>query len=1211
MSNRFGALVLFLLLSASVSAESMRLDFDFPAPAASQTDAGLQYEIQGLEFTAIPGEPRLPVKREFVRIPRDAMNVRVILNGTETESLGEVDGLAVSKQPVIMTAGGNSPALTIAGGHSLLFPEGVYSFRIVEGFRDHKVVSISIFPLQHSDEELLFHRRVSLRLEYELPKKRVMAGSAASNATKYIIITDSSLNSSLEPLKEWKTKKGVPAEIYTVQWIYQNYNGTENRVFHSGEGNGKSNYMRRTLNLGNATSANLTLSTKFKIEEGWDFGYVEVSLDGGNWTQLQGEQMTDYREPEAYVGTDGAYSYTGNSSWVQDTINLSGYAGEEIQLRFRYVTDTYVSFGGWWLDNITVTTDQGVLFSAEGNSTTGWGVSGFSNMDLNSHENPSQKLIRDFITDRYEEGAEWVLLAGANSQVPSLTVSRTWYEGDDDEVPTDYYYSCLGGDWNTDWDSNYGEHEHSDVGDEITDWIPDVYVGRLPVSTAAAMGSLVSAIINYEKSPPLDSSEWFSRALLAGGTSDETTDDAYLMELVRTDLLEPGNFSNYRLYYSSTYTKDAQLNYPNFETYVSYGNSIVLWSGHGLYAVSVPCSTCSAFVDTETDPANGEMLPLVYADSCLTGAFDQTNSLGNQALKNWAIGYVGASRTSYYTQGWVLGDGFNQELVYRFFEQFINGSHQPGKTLADMKSWYYVNQWPTDEGWGTGDASKKNLVGYNLLGDPEVPIWNSVPENFTVEFPSEIYPGENSIVVNVSGSAGPVENARVCLQGSVEYTNSSGAVEFEVTASGPMNLTVTKDSFIPYEGNISVVSDSDPPAWDSTTGIHGVTSGDGSITANWNNASDLSLPVTYNLYYDTTREWLCQYSNINASDILGTDFDLVDLDPDDLDSSQVSDLKDSGKFTLAYINIGWAENWRSYWNPSWETESPPWLLDEAEWEDEYYVDFSQQEWQSIVHNYIDEINAKGFSGIYMDNVEAGYQRHESNLSDARYENCTRENMIEFIQNISLTHRSGNFSIFPQNGLDIALNLTDYIDGVGVEDTYYEDTGSPVDSETTSLKEATLDNLTAEGKLVLTLDYTTEQTEIDSAYSQSSGRGYVPYVSIIDLNQLTVNEGHGPEPVTETGTKIEGVTSHYTLQNLTNGKIYYFTVRAKDGAGNEDGNNVTLYGVPFLDSGCELKGDSDCDGAVSDFELLNYIDQWVNGEVDDFDLLEAIDNWANQ
>jgi len=812
MSNRFGALVLLLLLSASVSAESMQLDFEFPEPVASQTDAGLQYGIQGLEFTAIPGEPRLPVKREFVRIPRDAMNVEVVLEGVETESLGAVDGLVLSKQPVIMTAGGNSPAPIMAGSQSPLFPEGVYSFRIVEGFRDHKLVSISVFPLQYDGEMLLFHRSVSLRLEYDLPLKKKIAGlsAPASNATKYLIITDSSLNSSLQPLKEWKTKKGVPAEIYTVQWIYQNYNGTENRVFHSGTGNDQSSYMQRTLNLSNATSASLTLSTKFNIEEGWDFGYVEVSLDGGNWTQLRGEYMTDYREPEAYVGTPGAQSYTGNSSWVQDTINLSSYAGEEIYLRFYYVTDTYVSFGGWWLDNVTITTDQGILFLAEGNSTGNWTVSGFSTMDLNSHENPPQKLIRDLIIDKYSEGAEWVLLAGADSQVPSLRVNRAWYDGDDDEVPTDYYYSCLGGDWNTDWDSNYGENEHSDVGDEITDWIPDVYVGRLPASTAAAMENLVSAIIGYEKSPPLNSSEWFSRVLLGGGTSDETTDDAYLMELVRTDFLEPENFSNYRLYYSSTYAQDAQLTYSNFESYVGQGNSLVVWSGHGLYSVAVPCQTCSAFVDTETDPANGGMLPLVYADSCLTGAFDQTGSLGNQVLKNWAIGYVGASRTSYYTQGWVLGDGFNQGLVYRFFEHFINGSHQQGKTLADMKGWYYVNQWPTDEAWGGGDASKKNLVGYNLLGDPEIPIWTSVPENFTVEFPGEIYQGESSIVVNVNDSAGPVESARVCLQNSGSYahahTNSSGGAALQVTVAGndSMNLTVTKHNFMPAEWDLGM-----------------------------------------------------------------------------------------------------------------------------------------------------------------------------------------------------------------------------------------------------------------------------------------------------------------------------------------------------------------------------------------------------------------------
>jgi len=41
----------------------------------------------------------------------------------------------------------------------------------------------------------------------------------------------------------------------------------------------------------------------------------------------------------------------------------------------------------------------------------------------------------------------------------------------------------------------------------------------------------------------------------------------------------------------------------------------------------------------------------------------------------------------------------------------------------------------------------------------------------------------------------------------------------------------------------------------------------------------------------------------------------------------------------------------------------------------------------------------------------------------------------------------------------------------------------------------------------------------------------------------------------------------------------------------------------------LMGDVDCNGSVSDFELLNFIEQWVSEEVSDFDLLEAIENWA--
>lgn len=46
------------------------------------------------------------------------------------------------------------------------------------------------------------------------------------------------------------------------------------------------------------------------------------------------------------------------------------------------------------------------------------------------------------------------------------------------------------------------------------------------------------------------------------------------------------------------------------------------------------------------------------------------------------------------------------------------------------------------------------------------------------------------------------------------------------------------------------------------------------------------------------------------------------------------------------------------------------------------------------------------------------------------------------------------------------------------------------------------------------------------------------------------------------------------------------------------------------TGCLMKGDSTpCNGKVDDFELLAYINLWVQNTVSDFDLLDAIKNWA--
>ena len=49
-----------------------------------------------------------------------------------------------------------------------------------------------------------------------------------------------------------------------------------------------------------------------------------------------------------------------------------------------------------------------------------------------------------------------------------------------------------------------------------------------------------------------------------------------------------------------------------------------------------------------------------------------------------------------------------------------------------------------------------------------------------------------------------------------------------------------------------------------------------------------------------------------------------------------------------------------------------------------------------------------------------------------------------------------------------------------------------------------------GKLVLTVDYATRQAHIGDAYAKSRAKGYVPFVTVRDLDQLTINPDHEPD-----------------------------------------------------------------------------------------------------
>ena len=144
----------------------------------------------------------------------------------------------------------------------------------------------------------------------------------------------------------------------------------------------------------------------------------------------------------------------------------------------------------------------------------------------------SPERISNMIKSYYEtENIRWVLLAGdaEDTLVPIRYVynpdvlrwgqGKVETQGNEYLKPTDYYYADLTGDWDDDGDGNYGESpDDNDDGDDEIDWIPEVYVGRLPATTATQLEIMINKTLKYETDPEVG--EWMNQMLLAGGVSD-------------------------------------------------------------------------------------------------------------------------------------------------------------------------------------------------------------------------------------------------------------------------------------------------------------------------------------------------------------------------------------------------------------------------------------------------------------------------------------------------------------------------------------------------------------------------------------------------------------------------------------------------------------------------------------------------------------------
>ena len=246
------------------------------------------------------------------------------------------------------------------------------------------------------------------------------------------------------------------------------------------------------------------------------------------------------------------------------------------------------------------------------------------------------------------------------------------------------------------------------------------------------------------------------------------------------------------------------------------------------------------------------------------------------------------------------------------------------------------------------------------------------------------------------------------------------------------------------------------------------------------------------------------------------------------------------KLAIAYIDIGQAENYRTYWRPDWQVGTPDWIAgsDPDGWAGNYPVAFWRDEWRHIWlsnQGLLQQILDAGFDGVYLDWVEA--YSNPNVVTVARKDGVDPEQeIVRWVGDIAAFGRTQkpSFIVIGQNATDLVQNdaYLKIIDAISQEQIWFDgasDNNPPgdcplprTDAEVGSAaylrqlspacrnqydrypdstlhvsSETYLGLLTMardKGKIIFTVDYALQPDNVAWVYQTSRALGFVPYVS---------------------------------------------------------------------------------------------------------------------
>ena len=148
----------------------------------------------------------------------------------------------------------------------------------------------------------------------------------------------------------------------------------------SNDGDSIDTRLTRSVDLRSVKTATLHFWTWYDIEGGYDYAYVEASVNGGKtWVTLPTRDTTvdnpnGQNYGNGFTGTSGGSTAT----WLPESVDLSPFGGQPLLIRFEYITDDSYNADGFAIDGAEI---PEIGFHDDSSADNGWVAEGFARID--------------------------------------------------------------------------------------------------------------------------------------------------------------------------------------------------------------------------------------------------------------------------------------------------------------------------------------------------------------------------------------------------------------------------------------------------------------------------------------------------------------------------------------------------------------------------------------------------------------------------------------------------------------------------------------------------------------------------------------------------------------------------------------------------------------------------------------------------------------